>query len=434
MSSPPDWHRRRVIEDADVVVVGGGVSGLLCARELQRSGVDVVVLEAAEAPGGRVRTDVVDGFRCDRGFQLLNPAYPAVRRHVDVEALDLQVFGRGVEVLTGNGVATVVDPLRVPRGLPATLRSGYVRPVELARLGRWLAPALGPVPRLLAAPDRTLSASLDAGHVDGRLRREVLEPFLTGVLADADGVSSAAFVRLLLRSFVRATPGVPALGMQAFADQLADLPGRPILLGTRVREVRATAGGAEAVADDVTVRARAAVVAADPTAASELLGLPRPAMRGLRTWWFACERPPTGSRLLRVDGRGPAGGPVVNTVVMTNAAPGYAPPGRHLVQATTLLPTDAGEPDVRRHLAALYAAPTDRLGARGPPRRAGGVAPGAAAVAGTATGRPRRRAVRGRGPPRHLVAAGGAGLRRPDRDRRAAPPRPELRIERECAA
>jgi len=351
-----------VIEDADVVVVGGGISGLLCARELRRAGLDVLLLEAEEATGGRVRTDVVDGFRCDRGFQLLNPAYPAVRRHVDVDALDLRRFGRGVEIVTDDGPATVVDPLRHPRDLAATLRSGYVRPAELARLARWLAPALGPVPRLLAGEDENLAASLDAGRVDGRLRRDVLEPFLTGVLADGSGDSSASFVRLLLRSFVRATPGVPALGMQALPDQLADRPGRPIRLGTRVREVRATTTGPEVVAEDLTVRARAAVVAADPSTAAGLLDLPRPTMRGLATWWFTCGRPPTGSTLLRVDGRGATAGPVVNSVVMTNAAPSYAPPGRHLVQATTLLPDGGGgggETEVRRHLGELYATPTD---------------------------------------------------------------------------
>jgi len=346
-------------ELVEVIVVGGGLSGLLCARELRRAGYATRVLDAADAPGGRVRTDVVDGFRCDRGFQLLNPAYPAVRRHVDAAALDLRRFDRGVQVLTGGGLATLADPVRHPALLSATLRSGYLRPRELARLGAWLAPALGPVDRLLAGPDTTVTSSLDDARVEGRLRREVLEPFLSGVLAEDTGDSSATFVRLLLRSFVRATPAVPAGGMQALPDQLAR--GSTVTTGVRVTRVRTEAGGV-AVEGDLALRARAVVVAADPVGAAALLGLPRPRTGGLRTWWFTVEEPPSdprGPSLLRVDGRGRGAGPVVNTVVMSNAAPSYAPPGRHLVQATTLLPTDAGEQEVRRHLAALWGVPTD---------------------------------------------------------------------------
>ena len=337
-------------------MVGGGLAGLLCARELQRRGYDTRVLEAGDAPGGRVRTDRVDGFRCDRGFQLLNPAYPAVRRHVDVPALALRRFDRGVQALTDDGLATLADPLRHPALLAPTLRSGYLRPGELARLGAWLAPALGPVDRLLAGPDATLDALLDHAGVDGRLRREVLEPFLTGVLAEDDAATSSTFVRLLLRSFLRATPGIPAGGMQALPDQLARRV--TITTGVRVSGVRRVAGGIE-VCGDLDLRSRAVVVATDPSCAAGLLDLPRPAIGGLRTWWFAVEEAPTGSALLRVDGRGRGAGPVVNTVVVSNAAPSYAPTGRHLVQATTLLPTDAGEQEVRRHLTALWGVPTD---------------------------------------------------------------------------
>ncbi len=356
----------------DVIVVGAGLAGLNCALTLQSRGLAVSVLDAADAVGGRVRTDRIDGFLCDRGFQLLNPAYPAVRRYVDLPALDLQAFTAGVAVAGAAGTSVLADPRRSPGLLGRTLLSGYLNPKELARLGAWAAPALGPVNRLLAeaatsplpegeapAPhpdavrggDLSLRDSLDQAGVDGRLRREILEPFLSGVLAEADGATSAAFVRLLLRSFLLGTPSLPAGGMSALPEQLAARLREPVQLGRPATAVR---GGDEAVVETVDgeLRARAVVIATDPSAAAELVQLRAPQLKGLSTYWFATDEPPRTDKLLVVDGR--RDGPVVNTAVMSNVAPTYAPPGQHLIQATTLWPTDAVESDVRIQLSRMY--------------------------------------------------------------------------------
>jgi len=209
-----------VRHDADVLVVGAGLAGLACARTLERAGLSVIVLEAEDDVGGRMRTDVVDGFLCDRGFQVINPAYPALRRLADLDALQLRSFDAGVAVRHDRGLAVLADPLRQPRLLPATLRSGYLKVRELVALARWAAPALRPS-QLTRVPDTTLAASLDEAGVSGRLRREVLEPFLAGVLADSSGETSAGFVRLLVRCFLGGTPGVPAAGVQSLPRQLA---------------------------------------------------------------------------------------------------------------------------------------------------------------------------------------------------------------------
>ena len=85
--------------DVSVIIVGAGVSGLAAARHLRRSGVDVVVLEGSDAVGGRIRTDLVDGFRLDRGFQLYNPAYPEGRSVLEYDALDLRTFVAGARIV-----------------------------------------------------------------------------------------------------------------------------------------------------------------------------------------------------------------------------------------------------------------------------------------------------------------------------------------------
>lgn len=351
--------------DSDVVVIGAGLAGLQCARRLQRGGRTVIVCEAQDRVGGRVRTDAVDGFLCDRGFQVLNPAYPAVKEWVDVDALELRRFGTGIDVRTPTGLRTIASPLRHPGSALATLRSGLLDGGDIAALVRWMGPTLlRATVSSRATRDATLAASLDAAGATGRLRRDVLDTFLAGVLADTTGQSSANYVRLLLRSFALAVPGVPAAGMQALPEQMAATLAGDVRTSTPVRGIRATGTGVEVDTDAGAIRARAVVVAVGPEDVEALTGEPSPVTHGLTTWWFRAPEAPTESRFLRLDASAPGGGPdgpVWNTAVMTNTAPSYAPRGEHLIQATTVLDRPDGQADeraVRMHLERIYATST----------------------------------------------------------------------------
>ncbi|MGU3432884.1 flavin monoamine oxidase family protein [Actinomycetes bacterium M1A6_2h] len=277
-----------MVENTDVVVIGAGLAGLVCAAELGQRGIDTRLLEATDRVGGRVRTDVVDGHLCDVGFQLLNPAYPAVRRLVDIDALRLRPFAAGVRVRRGGGWSTLGDPRREPQLLMSTLRSGLLSPREIAGLARWAAPALVAPQRSLRGDDVTLAESFDAAGVRGPLRKHVLEPFLAGVLADDSGTTSAAYVRLLIRSFVLGTPAVPADGMRALPAQLAGALIHPAETSTRVLGVDPRTSGVVVRTESGTIDARAAVIATDVADASDLgAASGRTVMGGLITWWFS---------------------------------------------------------------------------------------------------------------------------------------------------
>lgn len=344
-------------EDAEILVIGAGLAGLRCAAVLVSAGRDVRVWEASDDVGGRIRTDVVDGFRCDRGFQVLNPAYPEVPRSVDIAALRLQPFGPGVGVRREHGSVVLAHPLRQPARLPAMLAGRAVRPSDLVALARWAHRALRP--RALthrASDDSTLVAALDRSGVKGELRR-VIDRFLSGVVLDDSGATSNAFALLLVRMFALGVPALPAEGMHALPRQLAAPLAERISTQRRATEAIVDGAGWRVTAEDGAVlRARQVVVAADARAAAALVGGEPAVTRGVVTDWWSSEQPWTGPPMIWVDGRPGQRGPVVNTAVISAAAPTYAPPGRQLIQASALVGPGHPEPteaQMRAHAAAI---------------------------------------------------------------------------------
>lgn len=342
--------------EVDVAVVGAGLAGLRCARVLSDAGLHVEVLEASDRVGGRVRTDEVDGHLVDRGFQLLNPAYPAVRRWVDVPALGLQAFPAGVAAATERGTVRLGDPRRAPGLLAPSALAGVRRLREVAPVLRWVAPLLRPRSAGLAErlrttrPTRSLRTALDDVGARGDLRR-VLEAFLSGVVLDREGATDERVALLLVRSFLDGSPSLPDRGMRALPEQLAE--DLTVHLGTPVEALEP--GGLRTATGKV--RARAVVVATDQHASATLLERRPGAGRGVVTHWWSAEAgsvPSTGG-LLHVDARPRPTGPVANAAVVSQAAPSYAPDGRALVQASVVLDHRGLVPEaaVRRHAAEL---------------------------------------------------------------------------------
>jgi glycine/D-amino acid oxidase-like deaminating enzyme len=345
------------MDATDVAVIGAGVAGLTCARALEESGLEVRVLERTARVGGRVGTDVIDGFRCDRGFQWLNAGNPDVRAAVDVAALNPQPIERGM-------VLAHPDGYRILQGsqttLIAAIRGGLGQPQDIARLMRWTDPLRKSKERLLGGADMTLQESMDRNGISGRIREEVLRPFFRLAFADEDLRTSYQFAMLTMQEMVQGMPALPALGMQALPNQLSLGLEHPVQHGVDVLGVvRSVGDGVRIFTDGGEVAARAVVVATDPVNASSLLGLGTPTMRGMATWWFSTDIPPTTMKAPFVNPVGPSAGPISHAVVVSNIATRYSPPGRHLVAACSIaVPgTDAGtesEADVRAQLGQIF--------------------------------------------------------------------------------
>jgi hypothetical protein len=296
----------------------------------------------------------VDGYLLDRGFQLYNPAYPEGRRQLDHEALRLCAFTRGVVLRHHSRHVSLADPRDVPRWGVNALRAPLGSPRQRLALARYLRRcATTRTTELTHQVDAPASDALRASGIAPDAIDHLLRPFLAGVFLESDLQTSRRSLDVVMRTFVHGTPSVPAQGMQAIPRQLAGNLGEGVLrVQTPAREI----APGRVTTDDGSLTAKSVVVAADPRTATRLLDLPAPAMNGVTTWYHSTDELGLagGRPVLHVDGD--AGGPVVNSVVMSHAAPAYAPAGRALVSSSVLGVGGVAEDEaaVLRHLALLY--------------------------------------------------------------------------------
>lgn len=334
--------------DVDVVVVGAGLAGLACATRLTDAGLAVRVLEASDGVGGRVRSDRVDGFTLDRGFQVLLTAYPELHRQLDVDALALREFRPGALVWRGRRGHPVVDPFRSPRHAVATALAPVGTPADKLRVARLRHRLRSVHPAILLGGDdsTTADALRDRGFSDSMIER-FFRPLVGGIQLDPGLTGSRRMFDIVFRMLADGAAAVPAAGMQAIPEQLAArLPDGAVELEQPVASVGP--GRAVTVAGR-TVAARVVVVACEGPAAARLLGLAPVGSRPAGCVYFAADEPPTRSDMVVLDGDGT--GPVLNAAVMSNVAPEYAPPGRHLIVAALPGRADGDlEGDARRQL------------------------------------------------------------------------------------
>jgi len=324
------------VASPEVVVVGAGLAGLACAVRLHRAGVRVLVLEAADGVGGRVRTDEVAGFRLDRGFQVLLTAYPEARDLLDLPALNPRAFLPGALIRRQGEFVPLVDPLRRPGLAPATLRSPVGSLADKLRVGLLRAACLrGSIDSQMGGDDLPALEFLrrrgfSDGMIDGFFR-----PFLGGVFLDPDLDTTSRMVRFVLRMFAAGQAVLPAGGIGAVAAQLGErLPEGAVRLAAPVVEV---ARGRVVLAGGEVVRCEQVVVATDGEAASRLLpGVPAPRWNSVACVYFAAHRAPIAEPYLILDGDGT--GPVSNLCFPTRVAREYGPGDRELVSASVLGP------------------------------------------------------------------------------------------------
>jgi phytoene dehydrogenase-like protein len=343
----------------DVIVVGAGLAGLAAARTLHAAGRDVVVLERSDDVGGRVRSDHVDGFTLDRGFQVLLTGYPEAHRQLDLAALDLRPFEPGALVWIAGRPHIVGDPFRRPSTLFPTALAPVGSPIDKARILRLRRRVTrGHGALLLRGEDISTLEMLQREGFSQRMIDRFFRPLFSGIQLDPSLATSRRMFDAVFRSLATGESVVPAAGMSAVPRQLAEhLPSGAIRFGA---EVVGVGPGEVRLADGTAMRSRQVVVAAEGPAAARLLGLPDVASRPVSCVYFGADVAPSTSHMVMLDGDGD--GPVQNVAIMSNVAPTYAPPGRALIACAA--PGTHGDDLVdaaRRQLRGWWGAPVDRF-------------------------------------------------------------------------
>ncbi len=348
----PDGRAERLPARAEVVIVGAGLAGLAAARVLHRAGREVVVLEAADDVGGRVRTDVVDGYRLDRGFQVLLTAYPEVTQELDLAALELRYFESGALLWDGSDTYLRADPRRQPTTMVRSITAPIGSWRDKARLlSQQVRLRRTPAPQLLRQHDISTRAALEDEGFSPAIIDAFFRSFVGGIQLDPTLETSRRMFDVILKSLYEGRVAVPAAGMGAIPKQLADgLPSGAIHTSTPVVQVRP---GEVVTGNGDHVEATRVVVAVEGPRATELLGLRVVESNPASCVWFAAETAPVDERYIVLDGTG--SGPSLNMAVMTNVAPEYAADGSALIAAACPGVADAGlEPAVRDQLATIW--------------------------------------------------------------------------------
>ncbi len=319
--------------DADVLIVGAGLTGLTAALHLRERGLSVRLLEATGRVGGRVKTDRVDGYLLDRGFQVLLTQYPETKALLDYDALDLKAFAPGAMVLNLQGKHEVVDPGRVPTAAFKTLAAPVGSLTDKLRM-LWLKKRLQgmSVNAIFEQPEISTLAAIQQYGFSERMLRNFFQPFLAGIFLEKGLITSRREFDFVFKMFSEGDTAVPAQGMEEIPRQLAaQLPADAVLFNKPVRSV-----SEQTVTTDTgeTFSAPQIVVATEPTSFVSRYfpgGKKELGYQSTTQVYLTADTPPFTKPLIAINALQRR---LVNNICVINqVAPDYAPPGKYLLSA-----------------------------------------------------------------------------------------------------
>lgn len=343
--------------DADVAIVGAGLTGLRAALEVARAGLSVLVIEKDSSVGGRLKTTFERGATLDHGFQVLLTGYPELKTVPDLTPLDCRSFWSGARMHLNSKQYDLFDPVRHPGTIVRSLRSPIASIRDLVKLLLFMQAGRGAD---VKRSGESTADALDRLGFSELFKGAFLKPFLRGVLLNPLLLDDSGLASFYLRAFSRGTAALPARGIQAFPELLAEALGRQhILFEAAVSSIQS---GRVVLQNGDEIRARKVICAADALSSASIGGPEQTVPHiGTVTIYFLAEAPPYTEPLLMLNSDD--SGPINNLAVVSNVQPSYAPEGQALISVSIIgeharVPEDSLLPKVRAQLHSWFGAQT----------------------------------------------------------------------------
>jgi len=319
-------------KDAEVIIVGAGLAGLTAAKVLKAAGKSVLVIEASDAVGGRVKTDEADGFLLDRGFQVFLTAYPEAKRFLDYKALDLRKFDPGALILKSDGFTKIGDPLRKPATLFNTLFSPagtFADKFRMLRLKTRL--ARKSIDAIFSEKETTTISYLEKQGFSETIISNFFKPFMAGIFLEDQLTTSSRMFEFVFKMFSEGDAAIPAKGMGMIPLQLASsLSSSEILFNQKVWAIE----DESVITTDGSIYTANVVLIATDQLNSPIPGKTPAKYHSVTNMYFASEKKPFEMPLIALN---PSTGRVVNNIaVMDRISSSYSESGKALISLSLI--------------------------------------------------------------------------------------------------
>lgn len=321
--------------NSTVIIIGGGLAGLTAARQLQANGIDFHLLEATERIGGRVKTDVVDGYRLDRGFQVLLTEYPEAKRWLDYRQLNLKSFSPGALLLYPDGKKDLIgDPLRDFSSLLPTLFSNAGTVMDKLRILKlkYRLSNLSIEEIFQQKEMTTLEALSNEYGFSDKMIQQFFVPFFSGIFLEKELTTSRRMFDFVFKMFGEGDTAVPNLGMEEIPKLLAaPLPKDAITTNARVSKVD---GQTVQLADGSTFSAPHIIVATEATSFIKEVATIKTKHQSTTHLHFIAEASPLDRPIIALNTKPNR---ITNNICnISKVASGYAPQNKNLISISVI--------------------------------------------------------------------------------------------------